>query len=60
MQVVGRQGQGQKQQGAGVGEEEGVATRVLSMWEEGSGPKLESEGLQVVALHDVRVVEDAA
>lgn len=58
---MGRQGQGQKQQGAGVREEEGVATRVASMWAEGLGPKLESEGLQVVALHDVaRVVEDAA
>jgi hypothetical protein len=57
--VVGRQGQ--KQQGAGLGEEEGVVTRVSSMLVDGLVIKFESEGLQVVELYDVAVVaEDAA
>lgn len=58
--MVGRQGQEQKQQGAGCGEEEGAVTMVSPMWVEELGPKFESEGHQVVALYDAAgVVEDA-
>ena len=59
--MVDRQRQGRVQQGVGLGEEQGVVTRVSLMWAERLCPNLESEELQVVALYDAaRVVQGAA
>lgn len=59
--MVDKQRQGREQQGVGLGEEQGVVTRVSLMRAKRLCPDLESEGLQVVALYDgARVVHGVA
>ena len=58
--MVDEQRQGRGQQGVGLGEEQGVVTRVSLMQAERLCPNLESEGLQVVALYDAAGVVQGA